>query len=149
MNKYPAFTIVINRHAASGRSRYSLRVVTKQLKNRHLTYRICSTPKDGAEQLLCDLINNQELKYSIPLIMGGDGTLNQAINGIKKSSYPQTALAYIPAGSGNDFANALNIPQHQEVRALEQIIDAVIPQTINLGKIQFQNQVRFFINNIG
>ncbi|AXX64631.1 YegS/Rv2252/BmrU family lipid kinase [Bombilactobacillus bombi] len=149
MNKYPSFTIIINQHAASGRSRHSLKVVTKYLNKHNINYRICTTPGNGAQDLVCELLNNQELNDSIPLVMGGDGTLNQAINGVKYSNYPQTALAYIPAGSGNDFANGLKLPQHHEIEILQRIITAVIPKNVNLGKANLNGKTYFFINNIG
>lgn len=41
------------------------------------------------------------------IIIGGDGTLNSAINGIKATD--KITLGYIPAGSGNDFARGMGI----------------------------------------
>jgi YegS/Rv2252/BmrU family lipid kinase len=40
---------------------------------------------------------------------GGDGTLNEAINGILKSG-ADVPVGYIPAGSTNDFAASLHLP---------------------------------------
>jgi len=40
--------------------------------------------------------------------MGGDGTVNEVINGIAGTG---AALAVIPVGTGNDFANALGVPK--------------------------------------
>lgn len=149
MTKYPTLTIIINQHAASGRSKNSLRHVIKYLKQKHILYRICSTPKAGAQKLVCNLINNQELDQSIPIIIGGDGTINQAINGVKISQFPQTALAYIPAGSGNDFANGISLSNYSEIEILQRILTAVIPKKINLGKVEINRQKYFFINNLG
>lgn len=42
---------------------------------------------------------------------GGDGTLNEVINGLMKLDKRPT-LGYIPTGSTNDFANGLNIPSN-------------------------------------
>ena len=39
---------------------------------------------------------------------GGDGTLNEVINGIMRSEANPT-LGYIPAGSTNDFGNSLGL----------------------------------------
>ncbi len=36
--------------------------------------------------------------------MGGDGTLNEVVNGVLLSGVPGVAVATIPAGTGNDFA---------------------------------------------
>lgn len=54
------------------------------------------------------------------IVAGGDGTINQAINGIGDSGVP---LGIIPLGTGNVLAHELGIPSNNIARALE-IIDA-------------------------
>ena len=44
--------------------------------------------------------------------MGGDGTLNEVIQGIIESE-SGTPLGYIPAGSTNDFASSLGLKRAQ------------------------------------
>lgn len=44
--------------------------------------------------------------YDIIFAVGGDGTVNEVVNGLVNSS---SALGIIPGGSGNDFARSLNI----------------------------------------
>lgn len=48
-------------------------------------------------------------KYDIIVCSGGDGTLNEVINGIVRQDIVQP-MGYIPAGSTNDFAAGLGIP---------------------------------------
>jgi len=45
--------------------------------------------------------------YSILVILGGDGTVHEAINGIAGTGLP---LGILPAGGGNDLARALEMP---------------------------------------
>ena len=49
-------------------------------------------------------------EYDFVVAVGGDGTLNEVINGIiiSKSEIP---VAVISAGTVNDFATYLNLPQ--------------------------------------
>lgn len=47
--------------------------------------------------------------YDAVIVMGGDGTVNEAINGLAEQSH-RPALGIIPLGTINDFARALNIP---------------------------------------
>lgn len=42
---------------------------------------------------------------------GGDGTLNETVNGMMKLEFPPL-LGYIPSGSTNDFASSLQIPKN-------------------------------------
>ena len=51
---------------------------------------------------------------------GGDGTLNETINGLMRIESRPT-LGYIPTGSTNDFANSLSIP-----KAVEDAMDVAI-----------------------
>lgn len=47
-------------------------------------------------------------EYNVIVCMGGDGTLNEVINGIIKGGH-DVPLGYIPTGSTNDFARSINI----------------------------------------
>ncbi len=60
-------------------------------------------------------------KYELIVVVGGDGTLNEVIEGILSQS-SKTPIGYIPAGSTNDFANSLKLPKNL-LRATQRIID--------------------------
>ncbi|WLR55823.1 diacylglycerol kinase family lipid kinase [Mesobacillus subterraneus] len=47
--------------------------------------------------------------YDAVIAMGGDGTINEAINGLAEQAH-RPALGIIPLGTVNDFARALSIP---------------------------------------
>ncbi len=49
--------------------------------------------------------------YDFIVACGGDGTLNEVVNGISKAGL-DIPVGYIPMGSTNDFANTLGIPPH-------------------------------------
>lgn len=55
-------------------------------------------------------IISQATDYRRIVCMGGDGTLNEAINGMLKNP-SVNELGYIPAGSTNDFAAGLGLPR--------------------------------------
>ncbi len=49
------------------------------------------------------------------VILGGDGTVHEVVNGLLQSSQPAStlpALALIPCGSGNDWARTWKFPRH-------------------------------------
>lgn len=50
-------------------------------------------------------------KYDTLVVIGGDGTLNEVINGIAEKNNAPT-LAYIPHGTVNDVGHSLKIPRH-------------------------------------
>lgn len=49
--------------------------------------------------------------YDLCVISGGDGTLNEAINGMIKAGLKKP-YAYIPCGSTNDFSHSVGIPRN-------------------------------------
>lgn len=55
-------------------------------------------------------------KYDIISCMGGDGTLNEVINGMLKA-HLSVPLGYIPAGSTNDFARSMHLSKKPEKAA--------------------------------
>lgn len=54
------------------------------------------------------------------VVSGGDGTLNEAIDGLISSGH-KTKLGYIPAGSTNDFANSIGLP-----KGISECVDTII-----------------------
>lgn len=54
------------------------------------------------------------------IAVGGDGTVNKVLNGIK--NFNNINFGTIPCGTGNDFAKSLNLPKNP-VKAVQFIID--------------------------
>jgi diacylglycerol kinase (ATP) len=80
--------------------------------------------------------------FDIVISAGGDGTLNEVINGLaEKNSRP--ALGILPLGTTNDFARALGIPKQ-----LEAACDLITRQHVKLIDVGKVNQ-RYFINVAG
>ena len=72
---------------------------------------------------------------------GGDGTLNEVINGIANAGKVQIGL--LPLGTGNDFARTLKLPS-----TIEDNIDILISQrttAIDLVRIK-SDRVRYLVN---
>lgn len=84
----------------------------------------------AAEENGCELI----------VALGGDGTVNEIVNGLKDS---RTILAVIPAGTGNDFARMLHLPKN-----LEKICQLIAEKKYFLADVGAVNN-QFFVNNIG
>ncbi len=64
------------------------------------------------------------------IILGGDGTVNEALAGIKDPS--RVILGYIPTGSSNDLARALRLPKNP-LSALELILHNGHVVSMDLG----------------
>jgi YegS/Rv2252/BmrU family lipid kinase len=85
-----------------------------------------------------------EKGFNIIIFVGGDGILNEGLNGIMQASGghfpPDFCIGIIPTGSGNNFAKALKIPKDFK-KAFSIIKEGkIIP--VDIGKVNN----RFFIN---
>jgi len=56
-------------------------------------------------------VANREAYYDLLVCSGGDGTLDEVVTGMTKSSF-MTPIGYIPAGSTNDFGGSLGLPKN-------------------------------------
>ena len=71
-------------------------------------------------------------KYDLVIVSGGDGTLNEAINGLM-SLRKRPNLGYIPAGTTNDFGATHKIPRDMN-KASKSIIEGKNIYKIDIGK---------------
>jgi YegS/Rv2252/BmrU family lipid kinase len=75
------------------------------------------------------------------VVCGGDGLLNEAINGIMEEKIPENfAVGVVPTGSGNNFSKALGIPK--DIKKAFEIIKSEKKTLADVGKV---NQ-KYFIN---
>lgn len=103
------------------------------------------SPTD-AIQLAGEAAVNQ---FDIVLAAGGDGTLNQVLNGLLSIAGPLPVLGVIPLGSGNDFAALMGV--RPEASQLIDLIANKKIRSIDVGKIsclakEGGQTVRYFIN---
>jgi diacylglycerol kinase (ATP) len=73
--------------------------------------------------------------YDRVVSAGGDGTLNETLNGVAsvRGGLDAVAIGVIPVGTGNDFATALGIPQDAEAAAA-MLVDAA-PRHVDVWKV--------------
>jgi len=80
-----------------------------------------------------------ERKFDLVIAAGGDGTVNEVINGLAGGEFRPT-LGIIPCGTTNDFARAMGIPKN--IKACCDILCGGHTQPIDIGKAND----RYFIN---
>ncbi|MEN1969611.1 diacylglycerol kinase [Lentibacillus sp. N15] len=83
-----------------------------------------------------------ERGYDIVVAAGGDGTINEVVNGIAEQDY-RPKLGIIPVGTTNDFARALCIPRNV-MKAVDIILDGHY-MPLDIGRVN----ERYFINIAG
>ena len=83
-------------------------------------------------------------KVDAVVVLGGDGTLNEAANGLVGT---ETALAALPGGSTNVFARAIGL-RNDPLAAVEQVLDALDADSIRSVALGSANG-RYFLFHAG
>lgn len=80
--------------------------------------------------------------YDYLFVAGGDGTLNEVLNGVAalEGALRRTTFGLIPLGTGNDFAAALGIPEE-----VEAAIEVLLEGRVVRADVGLLND-RYFIN---
>lgn len=140
------FAFIINPIAGGGRGeRVYSKVKSSVLFKKIESQSYFTEYKGHAEEITIMLIERFKDKLTAIIVIGGDGTLYEVVNGIANENI---SISFIPGGSGNDFARGCSIDQ-DPVKALDKIINGEDELTYYLGSYTIdENRQRLFANNI-
>jgi len=142
--------IIANPVAGSGTGARSIPRIQKLLNEHDLEFNLVQTQYSGHGIELTKEAVSQG--YEIIVAAGGDGTVNEVINGLmecKKIGLTPAALGILGAGRGNDLAYSVNVPHD-----LEQAVNALVGchrQWLDIGRVvggRFP-EGRYFGNCVG
>ena len=131
--------LIINPTAGRERAKYHKENLRRQLENMFDDVELRETEKAGDATLWAK--EAALIGFDAVFSMGGDGTLNETINGLAQANKP-IDFGFIPLGTINDLARALNIPLHPEVA-----ID-MLPRCKTVKVDIAKANDRYFINTI-
>lgn len=146
--------IIINPKSGKRAMRAQRIYLWKLLRARHqpFTYRVTRYANHALE-LARELV---EKGYDQILVLGGDGTISEAINGIMRSNLSPTQRSQIqfgimPRGTGNDFARFWGLDRRFK-RSLQLFFEGK-SQPLDVGCLTYwRNGIehhRYFINSVG
>lgn len=117
MKDLQSVLIIYNPNAMKGKVDEFLPKMKKRLSLRYAIVDAVSSPElDGAETLAFKNAG----KYDIIVSCGGDGTLHNVINGVKKSGF-NPLVGILPFGTCNDVATTLGVPKN-----LDKALDCIL-----------------------
>jgi len=134
------YYIIVNPASKTGRGKMLWSELEPVIVDRGIDYKVIFSKKAGhVTELVRDLSGFTLASPNAILnliVLGGDGTLNEVIQGI--TDFSRVHLGYIPTGSGNDFARDLNLPL-DPVECLNRILDCKEPTAMDIGMVTYND----------
>jgi diacylglycerol kinase (ATP) len=132
--------IIFNPAAGKGRAARHEAEVRAALQGVNLSYELHRTERAGHAQQLAATAAADD-RYTALVAVGGDGTINEIVNGMLESNMP---LGFIPIGTGNDWTKMLNLPPNQPSQAVQRLVAQNI-RPVDVGVVNG----RAFLNAVG
>lgn len=143
--------LLVNLKSGSDKGAKALKEIEAALKKEKLPYNIqISTYPGQLVPIATKTANEINNNHECIVVVGGDGSLNQALNGVTNSLHPDTPLAYFPAGTGNDFARAAKL-QNNPLKFIKKIKNHPTVTNVDCGRYQdlLTGEEKYFVNNLG
>jgi diacylglycerol kinase (ATP) len=123
----------------SGGGAYDPHEIRDELDGMELDWIETKGPKDAVDAA-------QHWEEGLLIVAGGDGTVNDVVNGLGRAGFPEgVTLGILPAGTGNDLAATLCIPEEPELA--EDVIRQNRERRLDVGRVRSEGiGERFFIN---
>ncbi len=133
-----SYFFIVNPVAGGGKAKSLVHKIEKNFRESGADFKVYQTrgPRDAIEAA----VRAAEEGFDIVVAAGGDGTVNEVLNGLVGS---KSSLAAIHGGKGNDFAAAVAMPKDID-QACKALLKSDI-RAIDLGKVMD----RYFINSVG
>ena len=132
------YHILINPVGASGKTKafFEEKIRPRFDASRH-TYTVHYSAIDRKfDKIVEEILRDAKEPQNI-VVIGGDGTFNDAINGI--TDFSLARFAFIPSGSANDLAKDLGI-LGQTDQLLEKVFEGKVRRVMDIGMLVYHNQ---------
>lgn len=122
--------VVYNNFSGKNKIASKIGYICQQLKTK---YAIVECFKSRYPRSIVDHIKASAFDYDLIIAVGGDGTVNEAVNGLMQLPKRPT-LAYIPLGTCNDAASTLGLSKNLK-RTMKKILNP-ISSKIDVFKVE-------------
>lgn len=139
---------IVNEHSRSGKGADVWKQLEELLKKEEVPYQARRTEYAGHAVKLAEEISSLEEKEIKLVAVGGDGTINEVVNGIV--DFEKIQFGAIPTGSGNDFARGLGILETPK-EILLRILESKGTKRIDIGSVSWEGceKPRLFLISSG
>lgn len=135
------FYIIVNPASKSGRGAKIWAMLEPVLNEKGIEYKVFFSKEAGhviklVRDLSASLLKSDSDSILKLIVLGGDGTLNETLQGI--SDFSRVQMGYIPTGSSNDMARDLRLPK-DPLTILDNILACETPTPMDLGCLVYNN----------
>lgn len=150
----PDYLCIVNPAADRGRARVRWQAVERVLRQKRVSFDVVFT-QGISHALETARAAARSGKYAALVAAGGDGTVNEVVNGLCLASGDggNCALGIFPIGSANDLATIVGIPRAPE--AMVELLVTHRTRLVDVGLVESPDiqgptsPLRYFINNCG
>ena len=142
--------IIYNPKAGSRKAQKKWNEIRDYMEERGVMFDYLQSEGYGSVERLARMLANNG--YKTIVVVGGDGAVNDAVNGIMTSSAEnkdEIALGIIPNGIGNDFSSYWGLDDDDYKAAIDCIIERRL-RKIDVGRVGYTDKdvcsTRYFIN---
>lgn len=141
------YHIIVNPSSKSGLGRKKWKELKKLLLSGMTTYNVQFTSGPmSAYKCVRKLTNGNFVRPLKLIVLGGDGTINEVLNGIQK--FDETILTYLPTGSSNDLARDMQKNSDPE-DLVASLHAATAPSLMDYGVTRYKGGKRRFLVSSG
>lgn len=148
---YGRMCVIVNPRAGRGAVDRGWPAVKAVIESDGLEYDMVITERAGHATDLARAAVEGGCRYVVAV--GGDGTINEVINGLMDDvgpRKPDTVLGVVACGSGSDFVKTFGLPSEPEASA-RHLNDKTLWGKLDVGRVRFRTEsgetaVRWFIN---
>lgn len=137
------YHFIVNPNARSGLGKKVWSHLETILKQENLEYQVHFTKYQRHSTRIVREITEDGEHHNI-VVLGGDGSVNEAVNGIH--DFSKVTFGYIPIGSSNDFARGLGISA-DPATALRNILHPTKTKSMDIGVLRYKDKERNFANS--
>ncbi len=141
MDKKKKALLIFNPCSGKNSSRASCEEIVAEFPESDYEFTVRETTCQGDAT---NIVRNELDDHDIVICSGGDGTLNETINGVMDMPR-RVPIGYIPAGTTNDIASSVNIPT--EMKKAAELIKSAEPNDYDIGL--FNNRYYSYVASFG
>lgn len=142
------YYIIVNPASKSGHGLQIWQKLEPVFNERKIPYEVMISTHNGHVAELVRKITSSDMTVNL-IILGGDGTMNEALQGIR--DFSKVNIGYIPTGSSNDLARDMNLNK-DPMKILKTILNGGVSRKTDVGLLTYADSApdkRYFIVSSG